>query len=327
MFHGFSEPRPPRRRGRAGPPGKAPALADPGGRDPPPESDRLGSVAHEEERDVSAIQEPESTDERVEPLDGVEPRDRAEHGPVGRQAETRARERRRRQALVLLVEVDAVHHGRASPGRGEAEPLRLRRLRRGNVDRRVGPAREAPLEAEVEPLEGARVALVVDAVERVDGGRSGPPRGQTPVKPGALAVGVDDLDPEAADQADGCEQRTGAEAARRDFDDGEGQGAPALEEGAVAGPGHGDLELAPRKTAREVVHLTRPAAGRGRSGELEDTDQASACETDAAPSPWPGRRYSSRGGAKMSRTTQRRSSVRPPWGTCGGVCQKSPAFT
>jgi len=101
------------------------------------------------------------------------------------------------QALVLLVEVHAVHHGRASPGRGEAEPLRLRRLRRGNVDRRVGPAREAPLEAEVEPLEGARVALVVDAVERVDGGRSGPPRGQTPVKPGALAVGVDDLDPEA----------------------------------------------------------------------------------------------------------------------------------
>src|SRR2546429_653960 len=132
---------------------------------------------------------------------------------------------------------------------------------------------------------------------------------------------------EAADQADGCEQRAGAEAARRDFDDGEAQGAQALEEGAVAGPGHGDLELAPRKTAREVVHLTRPAAGRGRGGELEDTDQASACETDAAPSPWPGRRYSSRGGAKMSRTTQRRSSVRPPWGTCGGVCQKSPAFT
>src|SRR5437016_6544784 len=29
----------------------------------------------------------------------------------------------------------------------------------------------------------------------------------------------------------------------------------------------------------------------------------------------------------MSRTTQRRSSVRPPWGTWGGVCQKSPAFT
>src|SRR5216117_1704932 len=29
----------------------------------------------------------------------------------------------------------------------------------------------------------------------------------------------------------------------------------------------------------------------------------------------------------MSRTTQRPSSVRPPWGTCGGVCQKSPAFT
>src|SRR2546430_12661466 len=68
---------------------------------------------------------------------------------------------------------------------------------------------------------------------------------------------------------------------------------------------------APRKTAREVVHLTRPAAGRGRGGELEDTDQASACETDAAPSPWPGRRYSSRGGAKMSRTTQRdRKSTR-----------------
>ena len=90
------------------------------------------------------------------------------------------------------MEVHAVHHGRASPGRGQAEPLCLRRLRRGNVDRRVGPAREAPLEAEVESLEGARVALVVDAVERVDGGRSGPPRGQTPVKPGALAVGVDD---------------------------------------------------------------------------------------------------------------------------------------
>src|SRR5439155_533757 len=29
----------------------------------------------------------------------------------------------------------------------------------------------------------------------------------------------------------------------------------------------------------------------------------------------------------MSRTTQRRSRVRPPWGTWGGVCQKSPAFT
>src|SRR2546422_4116512 len=29
----------------------------------------------------------------------------------------------------------------------------------------------------------------------------------------------------------------------------------------------------------------------------------------------------------MSRTTQRRSSVRPPCGTWGGVCQKSPAFT
>src|SRR5437016_4899476 len=29
----------------------------------------------------------------------------------------------------------------------------------------------------------------------------------------------------------------------------------------------------------------------------------------------------------MSRTTQRWSRVRPPWGTWGGVCQKSPAFT
>lgn len=47
----------------------------------------------------------------------------------------------------------------------------------------------------------------------------------------------------------------------------------------------------------------------------------------APPYPTPGRRYSSRGGAKMSRMTQRVPCVRPPCGTLGGVSQNMPALT
>src|SRR5207244_177445 len=163
------------------PAGKDHALAEPRRRDLPTEALRLGPVAHQEERDAGAVEELESAHERVEPLDGIESRDRAQNGDVGPQAQTRARERRGRHAPVLLVEVHAVDHGREPVRRGESEPPRLRLLRRRNVDHRVGPAREAPLEAEVEWLERAPVALVVDAVERVDGGRAGPARGQAPV--------------------------------------------------------------------------------------------------------------------------------------------------
>src|SRR5437867_3228429 len=225
---------------------------------------------------------------RAAPLAGTEPADGAQTGDVGPQAKARARERRGRHARVLLVEVHAVDHGREPVRRGESEPPRLRLLRRRNVDHRVGPAREAPLEAEVEWLERAPVAFVVDAVERVDGGRAGPARGQAPVEPRAFAVSVDDLDPEAPDQADGREQRARTEPARRDLRDGEAEGAKPVEEGAVARPRHGDFELAPWEAAREVIHLTRPTAGRGRGEQLENTDHAPAWEADAAPSPWPG---------------------------------------
>ena len=140
----------------------------------------------------------------------------------------------------------------------------------------MGPAPEAPLEAEVERLERAPVALVVDAVKGVDGGHAGPARGQASVEPRALAVRVDDLDAESPDQADGREQRTRAEPARRNLRDGEAEGAKALEERAVARPRHGQLELAPREATREVVHLARAAAGRRRGEQLEDPDQAPA---------------------------------------------------
>src|SRR6185295_6489199 len=65
----------------------------------------------------------------------------------------------------------------------------------------------------------------------------------------------------------------------------------------------------------------------GAAGDDEDGIHAGDCNTAASPSPLPACRYSSRGGAKMSSTTQRDASVRPPCGTCGGVCQKSPALT
>ena len=70
-----------------------------------------------------------------------------------------------------------------------------------------------------------------------------------------------------------------------------------------------------------IVSPTLEGTGQARSGRPRQ------CARVAAPSPAPARRYSSRGGAKMSSTTQRTPSARPPCGTFGGVCQKSPAFT
>src|SRR5204863_8255502 len=159
------------------------------------------------------------------------------------------------------------------------------------------------------------------------GGHADPARGEPPVEAGTLAVRVDHLDLALADEPERRLERPGVEPVGSHLRDREPERAKPVEEDSVVGRRHRDLELVAGEPARQVVHLPRSTAERARREQLEDADHARAGDTEAAPSPCPGWRYSSRGGAKMSRTTQRVSSVRPPCGTFGGVCQKSPAFT
>jgi len=106
----------------------------------------LGPAPHEEQRDARASQRAERADERVEPLDRVEARDRAQHEQVPRETEALARERRLRDEAVLLFEVHAVDDGRALRQGEEPEGERLGLLRRGDGDDRACPAREPALE-------------------------------------------------------------------------------------------------------------------------------------------------------------------------------------
>ncbi len=287
----------------------------------------LGTVAHEEQRRARAGERAERVHERVEALDRVEAGHRAEHESVGRDAEGRASEGRRGDQTILLVEVHAVGDQRAPRGEDEPAGSRLRLLRRRDADDRACPAREPALERQVERGEGRRVVLPVDAVEGVHRRHAGEARRQAAVEPAALAVRVDHVDAAAAHEGDGGEEGARVEAVGPDLRDGQPERAEALEERAVARRGDGDLERVARQAASQVVDLPRAAARRRGGEQLEDADHALVGATVAAPSPCPGRRYSSRGGAKMSRTTQRASSVRPPCGTLGGVCQKSPALT
>src|SRR5207245_10973411 len=105
----------------------------------------------------------------------------------------------------------------------------------------------------IETLNRSPVALVEDSVERVYCGHAGPAGGDAPVEPCAFTVGVDDLDPELPYQADGREQRAGSGSTGRDLHGREAEGAKALEEGTVARPRHGHLELAPRQATGQVV--------------------------------------------------------------------------
>ena len=292
-----------------------------------PEPVALGPAPHEEQRDARASQRAERADERVEPLDRVEARDGAQHEQVRREAEALARERRARDEAVLRLEVHAVEDGRALRQGEEPEGERLGLLRRGDGDDRAGPAREPALEREIELRQTRRVALVMDTVEGVDGGHADPARGEPPVEAGTLAVRVDNLDLALADEPERRPECPGVEPVGTHLRDREPERAKPVEEDSVVGRRHRDLELVAGEPARQVVHLPRATAERARREQLEDADHARAGDTEAAPSPCPGCRYSSRGGAKMSRTTQRASSVRPPCGTFGGVCQKSPAFT
>src|SRR5262249_56676327 len=84
-------------------------------------------------------------------------------------------------------DVDAVEDHATLPPRQQAEGEALRLLGARDVDDSTRPAREPTLEAEIESARRPRVALVVNAVQRVNGRHAGNARGQPGVQPRALA--------------------------------------------------------------------------------------------------------------------------------------------
>ncbi len=170
-----------------------------------------------------------------------------------------------------------------SPGRPPAvqtSPPRSSTTRRGSsrtAASRSGSARRAtrtPCSRSRPPPPDPRVAGVVNAVEGMDGRHPRPPGGQPAVKAGPFAVGVDDCDVELTDQADGEQQVTQAQAARRELHDLEPEGLKAFEENPIARRADHDPELALGKVAHKVVDLLRAAAGGGRGQQLKDCNAA-----------------------------------------------------
>src|SRR5262249_13197495 len=123
-----------------------------------------------------------SLDEKLVLLDGIEARDETDHLAVVAQPEIFLL---RDLARLQLVNVDSVRHHGAPAGQAQASSFPVLRL--GDIDHRVGDPRQRSLERQIEALTRTRVALVVNAVKRVDRGHAGPSGGQPPIDAGALA--------------------------------------------------------------------------------------------------------------------------------------------
>src|SRR5262245_52904701 len=220
---------------------------------------------------MSLRHDPQRLDEKLVLLDWIEARDETDHLAVLAQPKIFFLSD---LAPLQLVDVDSVHHHDAPAS--DAQAPRFLILSLGDIDYGVGEPRQCSLERKIEALTRTRVALVMNAVKRVDRRNAGQFRGQPPIEAGALAVGVNHIGPRVADEvrdASEC-QREGAEG----VDGYAGKlHACRLEvrvQTLVPRTRDGDAELTGRQMPHELEDLSRAAAQRRAGQELQDANHA-----------------------------------------------------
>jgi len=112
----------------------------------------------------------------------------------------------------------------------------------------------------------------------MDGRYARHPSGQPPVEARALAVRVNHVSAELANQPQRApeRQRRAAERVEVDRSERDAEHAKVLTIATIPGAADAHAELVARKTANEVIDLPWPAAERGRGEKLEDADQPAA---------------------------------------------------
>jgi len=245
----------------------------------------LAAVADEKEGDFGdALDEPrERVQQNVERLDRIEAGDGADHEGPGREPERLAGQRPLPGEGPHPRGIDAVDDDTGASRRGEPERSRPARLALGDMDEGVCEARQAALHCEVPPAQARRVPRVVEPVKGVDGGDAGRASREPAIEAGALAVGVNELDPALPRQPHDRSHRAEREPVGGHLHHVGAEPLEGLHVRAAPGSGHGDGELGPRQPRDELMDMRRPAAEARRDQELEHAQRSGHVSVRARP--------------------------------------------